>query len=110
MTKQGELFAIRDTKTLDEKLQSMVSELEFRRSIPAPWFNERFGWSDRICRAVAAHSNGLILGMDSGYILNANATNEEFKEANGRIYSQAKKMLRRALRERRVRHMQIGGE
>jgi len=110
MTKHGELFAIRDTKTLDEKLHSMISELEVRRSIPAPYFYERFGWSDRICRAVAAHSNGLILGMDNGYILNANATNEEFKAANGRIYSQAKKMLRRALKERRVRHLQIGGE
>jgi hypothetical protein len=35
------------------------------------------------------------------------ATAEEFRQANSRIYSQGKKMLRRALREQRVWHRQV---
>lgn len=108
MTAQQELFEIKDSKTLDERLEMMIQDLKRVRVIPAPLFFRWHGWSDRVARSVAAHSGGNIISTNQGYILNHRATNEEFKEANGRIYSQARKMLKRALRERRVRHQLVG--
>lgn len=107
MTAQQELFDIKDKKTLEERLAMMVYDLESMRVIQAPLFERWHGWSDRVCRSIAAFSDGVIISTNDGYILNRRATNEEFKDANGRIYSQAKNMLRRALKERRVRHQII---
>lgn len=107
MTAQQELFDIRDSKTLEERLEWMIIDLEVTRVIPAPRFERWHGWSDRVCRSIAAYSDGVIISTNDGYILNRRATNEEFRQANNRMYGQAKNMLRRALKERRVRHQLI---
>ena len=107
LTAQQELFDIKDKKTLEERLDMMIADLECVRVVPAHLFERWHGWSDRVCRSIAAFSDGVIISTNDGYILNHRATNEEFKDANGRIYSQAKNMLRRALKERRVRHRLI---
>jgi hypothetical protein len=98
------------TGRTDLRLEAMKSALTEMRVIPAARFTAMFGWSDRDCRAIAAASDGHILGTNAGYVLTERATPEEFSAANGRIYSQAKNMLRRAIRERKVRHQQVGGK
>jgi hypothetical protein len=94
--------------SMELKLSSMKSALMERRVIHADDFKYMFGWDARTCRAIAAASDGHIISTHDGYLLTERATPEEFDAANGRIYSQAKNMLRRAIRERRVRHEQIG--
>jgi len=98
----------RTDSSMELKRSSMKSALLEMRVIHADRFKEMFGWSDRECRQIAAASNGEILGTSSGYCLTIRATPEEFSAANSRIYSQAKNMLRRAIRERCVRHQLVG--
>jgi hypothetical protein len=86
----------------------MKSALMERRVIHADDFKFMFGWDERTCRSIAAASEGHILGTNGGYVLTERAAPEEFDAANGRIYSQAKNMMRRAIKERRVRHQLIG--
>jgi hypothetical protein len=90
----------------NSRVAEMTDALRDRRVIHAGEFEQRFGWSDRQCRQIAEASQGEILGTSDGYCLTIRATAEEFKQANSRIYSQGKKMLRRALREQRVWHKQ----
>lgn len=94
---------------MELRVIEMKAVLRDRRIVHASEFAERFGWDERTCRAIAAASEGHILGTNGGYVLNHRATQDEFDEANGRIYSQGKKMMRRAIRERRVRHEMISG-
>jgi hypothetical protein len=89
-------------------LERMTVALKNTRFIHSGEFMERFGWDERKCRLIAARSKGHILGANGGYVLNSRATPEEFDDANGRIYSQGRKMLRRAIQERRVRHQLVG--
>lgn len=109
MTTQGDLFEIRNKSGIAEKLAIMEKHLH-GQPIPTPvdFFELALGWSSRVCRAIVNASEGKIIATESGYILTRNATPEQFSEANGRIYSQAKAMLRRALKERAVRHRMIG--
>jgi ribosomal protein S24E len=111
MTTQGDLFEIRNRKSIEEKLTSMLNYLACR-TVPTPVdiLSKAFGWSDRVCRAIVNASEGRIIATESGYILTRNATPEQFSEANGRIFAQARQMLRRALKERSVRHRMIGGK
>jgi len=97
-----------DAGQMEMRLVEMKRALEQYRIVPAPWFEKQFGWSERTCRAIAEASDGQILGTSAGYCLTIQASVEEFNAANSRIYSQGKKMLRRAIRERRVRHELIG--
>ena len=108
MTAQAELFQIRDGATIKTRLAMMTADLGLIRVIQARQFEQMHGWSARICRSVAAASGGSIISLGKGYVLNRNATAEEFAEANGRIYGQARQMLKRALAERRFRHNAIG--
>jgi len=101
--------AVAAESTLEIRIVEMKSALRDRRVIHADEFKERFGWDERTCRAIAAASGGHIISTHDGYLLTERATPEEFDAANGRIYSQAKNMLRRAIRERRVRHQIVGG-
>jgi hypothetical protein len=93
---------------MELKLSSMKSALMERRVLHADDFKNMFGWDERACRSIAAASEGYIISTHDGYLLTAQADPEEFAEANGRIYSQAKNMLRRAIQERRVRHQMVG--
>ena len=115
----GELFdwgfsRTQRTDRTDDKSQTelrvigMKALLRDRRVVHASEFFERCGWDERTCRSIAAASDGHILGTNGGYVLTERATPEEFSAANGRIYSQAKNMMRRAIKERRVRHQLIG--
>ena len=70
----------------------------------AKWFHTRHGWTDRQCRLIASASEGRIQSGSDGYILTINNTLQGFNQSNGRIYSQGKNMLRRAIQERRVYH------
>lgn len=94
--------------SMELRVIEMKAVLRDRRVAHAGEFEQRFGWSDRQCRQIAAASDGGILGTNGGYVLTERATPEEFDAANGRIYSQARNMMRRAIRERRVRHQMIG--
>jgi hypothetical protein len=96
--------------SLEIRAVEMKALLRDRRVIHAGEFLERFGWDERTCRAIAAASEGHILGTNEGYVLTERADPEEFNKANGRIYSQGRKMLRRAIQERRVRHQLVGGQ
>jgi hypothetical protein len=96
-----------DRTDLKMRVAEMKAALRERRVVHAGEFEARFGWSDRVCRQIAAASDGEILGTSEGYCLTIRATAEEFRQANSRIYSQGKKMLRRALREQRVWHRQV---
>ena len=105
MTIQGELFRVPDKTDISEKLAVMESWLHGSHvPFPVEKFDTLYGWSRRTCRAIVTASEGRIIATESGYILTRNATPEQFDEANGRIYSQGKAMLRRALKERAVRH------
>jgi hypothetical protein len=90
------------------RVAEMTDALRDRRIVHAGEFFDRCGWDERTCRAIAAASDGHILGTNGGYVLTERATPEEFDAANGRIYSQAKNMMRRVIRERRVRHQLVG--
>jgi len=109
MTKQTELFQLQDSKTLKARRAQMIDNLKLCRVIPVLHFKIANDWSPRICRAVAQSSNGRIIATEKGYILNERATNEEFREANGRIFSQGTKMVERAVKERALRHKLING-
>lgn len=99
----------RKTETgMEIRVIEMKALLRDRRIVHAGEFFDRCGWDERTCRAIAAASDGHILGTNGGYVLTERATPEEFSAANGRIYSQARNMLRRAIRERNVRHQLIG--
>ena len=88
-----------------QRVPFMVTFLERAGGpVHARTFERRFDWSDRLCRAVAEASEGRVLSTNSGYLLTERATPEQFKQANGRIDAQGRKMLRRAIRERRVWH------
>ena len=93
--------------SMDLRLIEMMAILRDRRVIHADELKDRFGWDERTCRAIAAASGGHIISTHDGYLLTERATPEEFDAANGRIYSQAKNMLRRAIKERRVRHQLV---
>jgi ribosomal protein S24E len=115
MEMQADLFEPRKKTNLN--LMQKVAQMEryllitdYNRVVPVKQFKSVFGWSDRVCRSIVNESEGRIIATESGYVLTRRATPEEFNEANGRIYSQAKAMMRRALRERRVRHQQVGGK
>jgi hypothetical protein len=105
---QTDLFTYRSKKTIEERVLVMVGILETHRVIPVCRFKARLNWSDRTCRAIANASEGRIIATQKGYVLSVRSTQEEFNEANGRIYSQARNMMRRALKERSVRHKSIG--
>jgi hypothetical protein len=106
---QSELFKIKDRAGINQKLDMMISSLiTYEKPVSVDYFFGLYGWSDRVCRAIVNASEGRIIATESGYILTANATPEQFDEANGRIYSQGRAMLRRALKERAVRHKIIG--
>jgi len=106
---QMELFSDRGRKSLPEKVEIMKNFLHGSGiAIPVENFTRIYGWSDRVCRAVVNESQGEIIATESGYILTRNATPDQFREANGRIYAQARQMMRRALKERSVRHKMIG--
>lgn len=97
-----------ESARMEVRISSMKSALMEMGVIHADRFREMFGWDERTCRAIAAASEGHILGTNGGYVLTEQATPEEFDAANGRIYSQGRKMLRRAIQERRVRHQLVG--
>jgi hypothetical protein len=100
---------IKDKTGIEKKLGFMIESLStYKIPVSVDYFFGLYGWSDRVCRAIVNASEGRIIATESGYILTVNATPEQFDEANGRIYSQAKAMLRRALKERSVRHKIIG--
>ncbi|MFA5688596.1 MAG: hypothetical protein WC959_05570 [Kiritimatiellales bacterium] len=92
---------------LTQRVNTMKIALTEIRVIHTDRFKEMFGWSERTCRAIVAASDGEVIATTSGYILNRRATVAEFHEANGRIYSQARNMLQRAIRERAVRHQLV---
>lgn len=98
----------RRTERLERFLRLMTAELERVRVLHWEHFRERFGWSDRVCRDVASFSKGRIVSFSGGYVLNKNASDEEFAEANGRIRSQGEKMLARADQEAAVREELLG--
>ena len=108
MNNQLDLFPKHKPGTMPARVEQMVGALHFCRVRNAAWFQDRYGWSDRTCRSIAEASDGRIISSNAGYMLTERASPEEFAQANGRIYSQARKMLRRALKERRVRHELIG--
>jgi hypothetical protein len=93
--------------SLGTRVAEMTALLREQRVIHAEAFEQRFGWSDRQCRQIAEASHGEIISTCEGYLLTVRATAEEFKQANSRIYSQGRKMLKRALREQRVWHKQV---
>lgn len=80
-------------------LRRMISALNECRVLHRDYFKSRFGWDARACRLIAEASEGRIISFSGGYVLNHRATDAEFGEANGRIRSQAEKMLARADRE-----------
>lgn len=111
MTTQFDLFEIRNKSGIADKLAKMESFLHGSYiAIPVENFKRIYGWSDRVCRAIVNASEGRIIATESGYILTRNATPEQFDNANRRIYSQGKELLKRALKERAVRHRIIGGK
>lgn len=63
----------------------------------------RLGVNDRRCRAVASGTVAILSGND-GYKLLTACTPAEFREANGRLISQARKMKARAIRQQRLYH------
>lgn len=80
-------------------LRTMISALNEYRVLHRDYFKTRFGWDARACRLIAEASDGLIISFSRGYVLNHLASDAEFAEANGRIRSQAEKMMARADRE-----------
>ena len=64
----------------------------------------RFKWTERFCRKLASISEGQIMSGNKGYILTKHCSPEDFAQCNGRLRSQARKMLRRAIQQQRVYH------
>ena len=88
----------------DYKLDMLVSWLDGRGWQTAADLRERFGWSDRTCRALAAASGGLVISGQKGYALLTGCTPEEINHAASWLESQAKQMLTRAIEIRRLYH------
>jgi hypothetical protein len=94
-----------ESETGDGDVEKMLALLHMNREpMLASALYRLLGWSDRHCRQAASESMGRILSTDDGYLPTVRATPDQFRAANGRIYSQARKMLARALRERKVWH------
>ena len=108
MKSQQELFEMNNGRAIKVRLVMMKADLGLIRRIHATQFKEMHGWSDRMCRAIAEASEGEVISTNQGYLLNRNASADEFTKANSRIFDQARKMLRRALKERSFRHNAIG--
>ena len=76
--------------------------------LTAAQITEQLGWSDRKIRALAASSHGLIISGNSGYKHTRHASPEEFSEFYGRMVSQGKEMIRRAIQAKRTHHAHVG--
>ena len=108
MTQAEFQFSKDNHSTKDRVAMMKTTIMHYRGWCSAEVFKSAFGWSDRLSRSVCTASEGQIISGNRGYITNALATNKEFAQSNNRIYNQARKMLRRALQERRVRHELVG--
>lgn len=82
--------------------QARKFQLE-RRGLPGN------GWSDRLVRALAHESAGLIIIGNKGYCLLAESTPEEIAHAAARLRSQGQKMIERSIEILRVYH-QLGAK
>lgn len=88
----------------DPRLDTMLDYLNNRGWVNAREFKQRFTWSDRTTRMLAAASNGQILSGQQGYKLTRQATPEELHHATAWLDSQANEMSLRARAIRRVWH------
>lgn len=93
--------------------QDEVSRLVQLLAAAGTWLTAReirdqIGWSDRKVREIASQSQGQIISGNSGYKHNRHATPEELNEFYGRMVSQGKEMIKRAILAKRTHHQLIG--
>ena len=69
----------------------------------------RFNWDARKTRMIASLSDGEIIGNSKGYHLTCEAPLEEINHAASRMISQAKQMMKRGIRIRRMAISKIAG-
>lgn len=109
MTEQLELDSYRPPQTDADEVSRLIALLSASGTwLTAREITEQLGWSDRKTRDLASHSDGLIISGNSGYKHTRHATPEELGEFYGRLVNQAKHMIQRAVKAKRVHHSIIG--
>lgn len=106
---QSPISNLQSTEPDEKDLQQLLGLL----SASAAWLTAeqitlQLAWNDRKIRKLAAASAGLIISGNNGYKHTRHATPEEFHEFYGRMTEQAKEMLARAEKARRVHHQFVG--
>lgn len=76
--------------------------------LTAEQITEQIGWNDRKIRKLAAESDGLIISGNHGYKHTRHATPDELAEFWGRMVSQGKQMIARAILAKRKHHQLVG--
>jgi hypothetical protein len=108
MPEQLELDSYRPAPVEQDEVTRLVQLLAASGTwMTAREITEQLGWSDRKTRDLASHSAGQIISGNSGYKHTRHATPEELNEFYGRLVSQAKSMIQRAIKAKRVHHAQI---
>jgi hypothetical protein len=109
MNEQLELDSYRPPETDPDDVSRLVALLSASGTwLTAREITEQLGWSDRKTRDLASHSSGQIISGNSGYKHTRHATPEELGEFYGRMVSQGKQMIQRAIRAKRVHHALVG--
>ena len=85
----------------------LADALQHRGWVRAKTLQAEHGWSDRACRAAAEAADGQVISGNEGYCLLGEATADEIRTAAARLESQARHMLRRALRIRTRAHRRL---
>ena len=88
----------------DSRLDELRALLEERGWLTASQISAATGWNDRVIRQLAEASRGEIMSGQKGYRLTREASADERDHSAAWLESQARKMLVRAHRIRRVHH------
>lgn len=88
-------------------VEALRSALKFGAWVTARELAQRTGLTDRELRIIAEHHDAEFITGNGGYKLAALATAEEINLCYGRLVSQAKKMIARAIRIKRAAHERL---
>jgi hypothetical protein len=106
MTSQLEIYLAGGAPEVTQaEVDAFCSWLRGRGWVRAAEIEAACGLDERKIRAIAEHSDGALLSGQKGYRLNdESATADEVNRSSGWLLAQGKKMIRRAMAQKRHHH------